>query len=377
MTLGKWSGESASELGAGARMSIAKGLGELAAWRRSNAIQYLEECIKLYPSEAAVWMSYGYCFEYEDWEKALGSYRRAEELTPSVAEIHNEIGLAYWFLRRTDESIKEYVTAAKLAPASPDPYFGLANVYFCSEQYADAAKASEEAVRIAPDEPTAHFNLGLSYSKLGRPADADRQFAEYIRLFKDKGYARQQVGLAYRDARRYDDSLRELKLALRMQKDDWNRSSDYLALGWVYEKIHRYAAAAKAYRNASNLSPRAALNHDDLGRVYYKMGRYRDSIAENETAIKNDTGWMPDARLRIYIGMAYEKLGLHDESTSAFAQGLQIDPDFARKDLEYGLYDLKKGDVDAAMDELELLKALDKEKAAELDKAIAARKSTR
>ena len=60
--------------------------------------------------------------------------RRAISLRPDLAEAHNNLGVAYYKMRRSKEAIESYKQAISLEPDYAEAYFNLGVVYLATKK---------------------------------------------------------------------------------------------------------------------------------------------------------------------------------------------------------------------------------------------------
>jgi len=109
-----------------------------------------------------------------DLAEALTTLLRALELHPTSPEILNNLGVAWFYMERTDRAKDLLTQAQTLAPAYAAPVFNLGQIAHTEHRDADAQhywQASEAlAPRPPPGPPTAHLGtervLGLGVGQL-------------------------------------------------------------------------------------------------------------------------------------------------------------------------------------------------------------------
>ena len=149
--------------------------------RFTQAQESFEQALRINPAytEAALNLS----VTYND----LGKYREAKEvyaqalaasrsqprhLDPyargKIANMHSDIGDAYYGLGLLDEAVREYRHALELAPHYPDIRTRLAQVLRDQGKLDDAVRELEKAKNDAPRYMPARVHLGLAFFSLGR-----------------------------------------------------------------------------------------------------------------------------------------------------------------------------------------------------------------
>jgi type IV pilus assembly protein PilF len=119
---------------------------------------------------------------------------------------------------------------------------------------------------------------------------------------------------------------------------------------------HRLAllAALLSVSCVSSARQKQAAAQADLGAAYLREGSLPDAVMALERAVKDDPrNW--DAWQK--LGLAYGASRAEDRARDAFDKALQIAPKSGEVNANYGAYLMKLGDVDAAIERLEVAKA--------------------
>jgi len=157
-------------------------------------------------------------FKQERYAEAAYHAGRAAELKPELADIHNQLGLAYCRLERFEEGIAEYRTALRLKEAKPSTArsagvakirANLANALAITanhlgesaptipeeaiRRYDEAVRQYEEALELDPQQPAIHRNLGILLAQLGRYDEAIPHLRTTLQLVPNEPAARETL----------------------------------------------------------------------------------------------------------------------------------------------------------------------------------------
>ncbi len=157
-------------------------------------------------------------FKQERYAEAAYHAGRAAELKPELADIHNELGLAYCRLERFEEGIAEYRTALQLKEAKPSTArnagvakirANLANALAITanrlsesaptvpaeamRRYEEAIRQYEEALELDPQQPAIHRNLGMLLAQLGRYDEAIAHLRATLQMVPNEPLARETL----------------------------------------------------------------------------------------------------------------------------------------------------------------------------------------
>jgi Flp pilus assembly protein TadD len=157
-------------------------------------------------------------FKQERYAEAAYHAGRAAELKPELADIHNELGLAYCRLERFEEGIAEYRAALQLKEAKPSSArsagvakirANLANALAITanhlsesaptvpeeamRRYDEAVRQYEEALELDPQQPAIHRNLGMLLAQLGRYDEAIPHLRATLQMVPNEPAARETL----------------------------------------------------------------------------------------------------------------------------------------------------------------------------------------
>jgi protein O-mannosyl-transferase len=157
-------------------------------------------------------------FKQERYAEAAYHAGRAAELKPELADIHNQLGLAYCRLERFEEGIAEYRKALQLKEAKPSTArsagvatmrTNLANALTitaerlsesaptvpeeATRRYEEAIRQYESALQLEPHQPAIHRNLGMLLVKLGRYDEAIPHLRATLQIVPNEPVAREML----------------------------------------------------------------------------------------------------------------------------------------------------------------------------------------
>src|SRR5437867_3074094 len=157
-------------------------------------------------------------FKEERYAEAASHAARAAELKPELADIHNQLGLAYCRLERFGEGIAEYRKALQLKEAKPSTArsagvakirTNLANALAITanhlsestppvpekamRRYEEAIRQYQEALELDPQQPAIHRNLGMLLAQLGRYDEAIAHLRATLQMVPNEPVARETL----------------------------------------------------------------------------------------------------------------------------------------------------------------------------------------
>lgn len=111
-----------------------------------------------------------------DFATAIREFTALSRLLPGVAEVHSNLGVAYYFHKQPTEALAAFEKALRLKPdlVSALIFSGIAQ--YDLSQTAQATKSLERAVALSPSDPLAQIWLAHSYAAQSRYKDAMDHF---------------------------------------------------------------------------------------------------------------------------------------------------------------------------------------------------------
>lgn len=165
------------------------------------------------------------------WTEAIPQFQKALAIAPDSVTYSN-LGTAYFFLKRYDESVKMYEKAAEMTPNDEILFGNLGDAYRWSGHSDKANTAYDKAISLAfqqlqvnPRSADAMGDLALYYAKKGATQNA-LQYIAQARTINP-----QDVYLVYSEAQvkalvgQPEDALKALKMALQKgypAQEAWN-----------------------------------------------------------------------------------------------------------------------------------------------------------
>ena len=95
---------------------------------------------------------------------------------PDDAEVHNNLGKAYFDSGKWKKAIESYKQVIRIDPDDAKAHANLGLAYDESGKHQEAIESHKQAIKINPDDALAHFNLGLAYVDIN---DRDSALEQY------------------------------------------------------------------------------------------------------------------------------------------------------------------------------------------------------
>src|SRR5262249_8701152 len=159
-----------------------------------------------------------------------------------------------------------------------------------------------------------------------RLSQYDKAVADFTQAIAvDPKYARPLYnrGVAYGKLGQYDKAIADYETFLKLRP---NHAGAHNSLAWLLAispdaQLRDPDRAVQLAKKAVELAPKAGNYWRTLGAAYYRAGDWKAAVAALDKSVELREGM--DASDRLFLAMAYRKLGKHDESHEAYNQALQ------------------------------------------------------
>ncbi len=235
---------------------------------------------------------------------AVVSWKKALEIIPDDAEVHNFLGIAYHQLNKIELARDEFSRAIQLNPDYYQAWNNRGFMYFLLGEYNFAKKSFEHALNINKDYKPAQLNLKMTEQILS--GELDSRVFELSRMADKIDDVDKQVEI-YKEI---------LQLNPAYAEGHNNIAVAYFYMGEIDSAYNHLSTAITLRRNYPE-----ALNN--LGYIYKLAGRYRDAIKLFLKALNLKNDYIVALE---NLGEAYQLAGETDNSRRVFKKVLEIDP---------------------------------------------------
>ncbi len=131
---------------------------------------------------------------YREYEEACKIYNELLKENRSSPELHNNYGLALFYLDRFDEALEEFKKAIEINNSFALPYSNIGLIYLNREEYDRAEEFFLKALNIDPKNPETHYNIAVTYYRMGKKKDALKHYEDFMSLCgQDYGNLKESV----------------------------------------------------------------------------------------------------------------------------------------------------------------------------------------
>jgi TolB-like protein/Tfp pilus assembly protein PilF len=194
-------------------------------------------------------------FWYEwNWPEAERELRRATELRPNYADVHNWYAAYLNVMGRFREAASEQKLAEELDPLSLTIAMNAADPYYFARRYDPAIENLKLVLRREPSFSPAHFNLGRAYAQNGM----------------------------------YDEAITAFESAAQLSG---NRQAS-AALAFAYGRAGRVAEARKLLADIERLAVDHYMPAPQLALIHLGLGETEQALDRLEQAFEERSYWM-------------------------------------------------------------------------------------
>jgi tetratricopeptide (TPR) repeat protein len=223
----------------------------------------------------------------------LKEAQMAVALDPQSPAAYNALGMIWLAVNDIKAAQQAFTKAVSCGPSSALARVGMGMTYARQGKLGNALQMQKAAISLDEGLADAYNNLGAAHLALGNFAEAEKAFKEAIRLAPESSIGHENLAMLYLDTNQYAEAVREGEMAVRMGA---NSARVWTTLARVYLKQQRTEKAWAALRRAVDLDERYALAHLELAEVYNRLGKSRDAVREQLTAVVSEPAAMLESR---------------------------------------------------------------------------------
>ena len=226
----------------------------------------------------------------ERHQAAIDAFQRVS----GESEFHWNVGLRIAAelneLGKTEEAIAKLRSLAEQQPERFEPHFRIGNLLREEERFEEAAKAYDSAVERIAEPQGYHWSLfyfrGIAYERSDDWDKAEADFLRALELRPEDPYVMNYLAYSWVEQHSHLDRAQEmLKRAVELRPED-----GYIvdSLGWVYYRLGKYEQSVEKLERAVELQPQDPTINDHLGDAYWRTGRKREARVQWQRALSLD-----------------------------------------------------------------------------------------
>lgn len=192
---------------------------QITVW--SNPISLWMFEIKLFPQAAIAHNNLGLAYyDLKKYQEAIKNLNRAIEIDPRFDDAYNNLGIIYSDLGNYQEAIKNYDKAANLYPLHRDVYLNRCGAYIRIGNYRQAIMDCTEAIKINPLDEAAYYNRGLAHYNLGIYQQALNDLTSAIKINPDDALAHRTISMVYLKLGNYQEAIKAIEQSILIDPTD-------------------------------------------------------------------------------------------------------------------------------------------------------------
>jgi len=175
-------------------------------------------------------------FAWTDANYSLSAVSAKEylaRLTPEVAKVHDDLGVAYSRDGKFAEAIAAHKKAIALDNSYAPAYTHLGIAYSVAGNRQQAIKHHKQALVLDAELAKAHYNLGVEYFEMGRLAKAIGAFEKAVDIDEDYTRAYLALGKAYKRQGKIEETEKYLTKARDLQQVSLRKELSRSAMPWA------------------------------------------------------------------------------------------------------------------------------------------------
>lgn len=223
------------------------------------------------------------------WHDDLSLFKDSVKQDPESADLHSDLGFAYWAIHDEKSAIEEWHVALAHNPNSVWALDNLAMADVSHKAYSEAVPKLLRATKIRPEFTDAHLNLAAAYLGLGQNADAEAQYLAAIGSSPLDWDAHNLYGDFCVRLGRIEDAQKQYLASLAAEPNTQAMDSlGDIALGRGQSDL-----AEKYFRQAADLDEYDHHAHYQLTCIYGNSGRAAEALREYQLGQQTDVGTDP------------------------------------------------------------------------------------
>lgn len=148
-----------------------------------EAIKELQQAVDIDPTVAPLHVNQGIAYFYDQqYDEAEAAFKRALEIDRSLLQARYMLGLIYRQVDKTDDAMRAFERVQSADPDDPSTNYFLGRLHMRTRNYQRAADFFRRVIEREPYNASAHYNLATTLNRSGNREAGRRQMAEFQRL---------------------------------------------------------------------------------------------------------------------------------------------------------------------------------------------------
>jgi len=244
----------------------------------------------------------------------------AQQLSPEVAGIRLNIGLAYYRQNKFQEAIPAFESVVRDNPGSLQGRYLLGLCHFFTGDYSAAVSTLEPLESQESNDLNFLYVIAISAWKSKQPQLEQRALARLVEIGGNSPEFHLLIGKAHLNREEYDDAIKELELAAQASP---RLPFVHFNLGLAHMKKQEFDEARSEFLKDSAIEPDVPYNYDQLGIIEANQQRARQAEQYFKQALRLD----PDlASSRYQLARVYQSEGEYAKALSEIDIAARLQP---------------------------------------------------
>ena len=227
----------------------------------------------------------------EGWPRHEAAVRKALELDPNIAEVHNSLaGLRLYYYRDVPGAETEFKRAIELDPNYVEARAHYGSYLILMGRFDEAIAQSKRAQELDPLSPGISRRVGLTLFHARRYDEAIQQFLKALELNPGYALAHEDLGDAYEQKKMYGEAVAAWRRAMTLSRNDELAAT---LEGAYKESGYEGAVRAASRKNLEQLREKARRGEFvpamDFVRLHVRLGDKQQAFAWLEKAYEERT----------------------------------------------------------------------------------------
>lgn len=289
--------------------------------RHAESEQLARQLTQQYPRHGMAWKVLGALLLGQGASAAAhAALSKAAQLLPTDAEVHYNLGNAYYDQQRLKEAAASYRRSASLDPRFAQAHYNLGSVYKDQGDYKQAEASYRRACALIQGNAHLHYNLGLVLARQGKFGAAESSLLDALDIDASYVDAYYQLSMAYQqldEPTKVEVCLRKtMELKPAFTEARFNLGNHLLQRGALEEAMLLYQQVLQ--QDAGMVGA-----HNNLGSIFRSKGRLQDAVLCFQNAIAADAAYAPAHN---NLGITLKDLGRFAEARDSLLQALALQP---------------------------------------------------
>jgi tetratricopeptide (TPR) repeat protein len=292
---------------------------------------YCKKLVELHPEDERAYNALGnYYFGKQEYNIAIGKYRRATEINPNFSQPYNQLGYSHRFLGNYPEAEEAFQKYIELIPQDPNPYDSYADLQMKMGKFEESIKTFKKALKYDPYFIASHIGIINNLIFLDRYDEAKAHLRRLYRISRNDSERRQA---AYATAVTFvyegdiDSALIQLHTCYELSsniKDYAFMARDMINIGHIQFEQAKYDEALQQYKMALNIIENSDLSESikENTNRYYLFQKARIDLMKGKLKEAKETAekfrvQAFQAKNRFHIWLSHELTGtiaLHENN---------------------------------------------------------------